>query len=142
MEIDKDYFIESLLVRRPGRIEGPSSTLDFAHEMMQSLGWRFNRLARLSFRDDTLLRQMDGDGIAEHDCILIAFEKDDILRLTLWLDTGLGGIPVAYAHYPDPNITLAPIYAKQDFAAKLELTDLQEIFQYVCDHREILAILE
>lgn len=136
------FSIQSLLSEnKPGDISGPMSPTLFAKEMAQQMEFTYNRLARVWFDDaETFQIYEDGEGLTGHDTLLIACQYPDELWLSLWVDSGIGGLPVAMANQSDREITITPIYEKTEYARKLTIQELQELFNHVFDNPQKIAI--
>jgi hypothetical protein len=134
------FTIQSLLEVKDGKVTGPMSPLLFAREMTAQMETKYNRLARVWFQDEQILQQSEGGGLTGYDALLIGTQYKTDLLLRLWVDIGTGGLPVAKAYQSNPEILLAPIYEKSDFARKLTVAEIRQLFDHVFAHPECLAI--
>jgi hypothetical protein len=139
----KDSFsftIQSLLERKDGKATGPLSPLLFAKEMASQMETKYNRLARVWFEDEQILQEWDDGGLTGYDTLILAcVYKKDVL-LSLWVDRGTGGFPVAMGYQSDGEILLTPIYEESTFARKLTVAEIGQLFEHVFTHPECLAI--
>ena len=133
------FQIQNLLTIKENQLTGPMSPLLFAKEMTSILGFKFNRLARLHLEDKQVFQIFEhGEGLTGHDILIIARQFKTDLWVSLWVDTGTGGIAVCSGYQTDRKIQLTPIYEKLHFAHKLTAEELKEIFNYVFDNPEVL----
>ena len=139
----KDSFsftIQSLLERKEGKVTCPMSPVLFAKEMASQMKTKYNRLARVWFDDEQTLQQVEEDGLTSYDTLILAcvYKKD--LLLSLWIDRGAGGLPVAMGYQSDGDVLLTPIYEESAFARKLTAEEIHQLFDYVFTHPECLAV--
>jgi len=126
-----NYRIQSLLSEKDGKISGPMSPMLFAEEMAKSSGVKFNRLARLWFDDDRINQCHEDGGLTGHDTLLIGTMYDNDFLLTLWVDLGTSGVPIAMAYLSDKDIQFTEVYPKHHFARKLTEAEVKEVFEAV-----------
>jgi len=122
-------------------ITGPMSPVLFAKEVAEKTGHKFNRLARIWFRNEKILQNHEADGLTGHDLLIIAHQYDDDLWISLWIDNGISGTPVAMAFNSDREIVLTPIYQRKEYVKKLDQQQLKNVFDYLFDHPEELHIV-
>jgi hypothetical protein len=134
------FHIQSLLERKDGKVTGPLSPFLFAKETARQMDMKFNRLARVWFDDEQILQQIEDDGLTGYDCLILGCQYKDDLLLSLWVDQGVGGLPVALSYQSDREILLTPIYEKSDFARKLTAEEIRQLFDYVFNHPECLSV--
>lgn len=127
------FSIQSLLEEKDGKLRGPMSPLLFAQEMAEQAGFKFNRLARLWFSDETIHQRREDGGLTGFDTLLMGAVYKNDLSLSLWVDEGVHGIPVALALRSDGEVKLKGIYEKQRYARRLTLREVRTIFQSVFD---------
>jgi len=132
--------MQNLLTEKDGKISGPMSPFEFAKEMALAADFKFNRLARVWFNDEEIFQVYEGDGLTGHDTLIIACEFSNDLELTLWVDTGVGGVPVAQGFNSDRKILLTPIYRRTEFARNLTEAEIHDIFEYIFDNPHVLGI--
>lgn len=135
--MEKEQFtfsIQSLLSEKGGHISGPMSPTLFAKEMGQQVGFKYNRLARLWFADERINQCCEDGGLTGHDTLLIGAVYSNDLWLSLWVDSGVGGTPVAMAYRSDNGgVSFTEVYAKQHYAKKLTHAEVNKIFKSVFD---------
>jgi hypothetical protein len=134
------FHIQSLLERKDEKVTGPLSPFLFAKETARQMDMKFNRLARVWFDDEQILQQIEDDGLTGYDYLILGCQYKDDLLLSLWVDQGVGGLPVALSYQSDREILLTPIYEKSDFARKLTAEEIHQLFDYVFTHPECLAV--
>jgi len=134
------FTIQSLLERKDGKVTVPLSPFLFAKETAQQMDMKFNRLARVWFDDEQILQQVEEDGLTGYDCLILGCQYKDDLLLSLWVDQGVGGLPVALSYQSDREVLLTPIYEKSNFARKLTTEEIHQLFDYVFTHPESLAV--
>jgi len=125
---------------KDGKATGPMSPVLFAKEMAAQTETKYNRLARVWFEDDQILQVMEEDGLTGYDTLLLCCQYKTDLLLWLWVDRGIGGLPVAMGYQSDGEILLTPIYEKNAFARKLTVAEIRQLFEHVFAHPECLAI--
>jgi hypothetical protein len=134
------FHIQSLLERKNGKATGPLSPFLFAKETARQMDMKFNRLARVWLDDEQILQQIEDDGLTGYDCLMLGCQYKDDLLLSLWVDQGVGGLPVAMGYQSDSEILLTPIYEKSEFARKLTIEEIRQLFDYIFTHPECLAV--
>jgi hypothetical protein len=133
-KMDKEQFtfsIQSLLSQKGGRVSGPMSPTLFAKEMARSVGFTYNRLARVWFADERINQCREDGGLTGHDNLIIATVYSNDLWLSLWVDSGMGGTPVAMAYRSDGEVEMTPVYEKAGYARKLSKGEVQQIFRSI-----------
>lgn len=136
-----EYSIQSLLTEKDGRLSGPMSPTLFAKEMAEKSGFKYNRLARLWFADERINQCFEDGGLTGHDTLLIGVMYSDDLLLTLWVDSGVGGTPIAMAFRSDKGmVQMTEVYAGQTYAKKLNQKEVEEIFGAVFADPTIINI--
>ncbi|MBL4675895.1 MAG: hypothetical protein JKY70_06790 [Mucilaginibacter sp.] len=136
-----EYSIQSLLTEKDGSISGPMSPTLFAKEMAEQSGFKYNRLARLWFADERINQCYEDGGLTGHDTLIIGVQYSDDLMLTLWVDSGTGGTPVAMAFHSDKGmVQMTEVYAGQTYAKKLCKKEVEEIFGAVFNEPAIINI--
>lgn len=125
---------------RDGKISGPMGPTCFAREMAFQMEFQFNRLARVLFNEDEINQRYEGKELTGHDTVIIGTQYTNDLYLTLWIDTGGDGIPIAMVFESDKEITVTPVYQTTPLARRLTVEEIRELFDYVFAEREKLAI--
>src|SRR3954470_10686322 len=98
MENKLKFSIQTLLSEKDGKVSAPMSPMLFAEEIVKYAGHKFNRLARVWFADETINQIKEDNGFTGHDTLIIGLQQPDDLMLTLWVDIGIGGVPIALVH--------------------------------------------
>jgi hypothetical protein len=140
----KPVFINSivnLLSQQNDTVSAPMSPMLFAKEVAAQMEFKFNRLARLHFTDTRMNQKNEkGEGWTGHDNLIIATHYKNDFWVSLWVDTGIGGCPVAMGYKSDREIIIAPIYRKADLDRKLTDGEIKELVNYVFDNPQEIAI--
>jgi len=142
MENKLKFRIQSLLSNKNGQISGPMSPMLFAKEMAKSVGFKYNRLARVWCEDERTNQQYEDGGLTGHDTLVIGMIYENDVWLSLWVDTGVGGIPIAMAFKSELEIDFAPAYKKERFAKSLTEAEVTEIFDSIFSDTDQLKIKE
>jgi len=127
------YSIQSLLGEKEGRISGPMSPKEFAKEVALNVGFTFNRLARLWFADERINQCCEDGGLTGHDTLIIGAVYTNDIWLSLWVDSGVGGVPIAMAYRSDGSIDFTDVYPLQHYVCKLNQQQVKDIFQSIFD---------
>ena len=136
-----EFRIQGLLQRKEDNtISGPMSPVEFAREMVRQTDHKINRLARVWLEGEDFMQEMEGDGYTGYHLLILARQYSNDLWLSLWVDKGTGGIPVASAYASDRNPVVTPIYRKTRFARKLSDLQIKTIFNYIFDNPTQIAI--
>jgi hypothetical protein len=113
-----------------------------AQEMSTHMGTKFNRLARIWFDDEGIFQRREDGGFTGFDTLIIGQQYKNDLRLELWIDEGVRGIPVAMAFQSKGAVIINPIYHQTKYARKLSKDEIKEIFDYLFNNTQLLAIPE
>ncbi|WP_431609246.1 hypothetical protein [Chryseobacterium sp. 'Rf worker isolate 10'] len=116
------------------------SPLLFAKEMAKQNQVKFNRLVRVSFDDETIHQRPEDGGYTGHDTLIIAAQYLNDLYLSMWVDEGVYGIPVAMTFQSDRELIITSAYKEAQFARKLSVKEIQEIFNYIFDNPSALDV--
>lgn len=136
------FTIHSLLYKSGDHVTGAMSPVLFAKEMAKSLEMKYNRLARIWFNDEKIHQQYEDGGLTGHDTLIIACKYSNDFFVSIWVDEGLGGMPVASALESDREITLTQPYENATYARKLTPAEIRAIMEHVFDHPDEIAIIE
>ena len=131
MEKTLQFRIQSLLSHKEGKVSGPMSPMLFAEEVTHSLGLKFNRLVRLWFEDECINQRREDGGLTGLDTLLVGTMYENDLLVTLWVDLGTGGVPVAMGYLSDKEVLFTEAYKKERFAKKLTHKEVLQIFDSV-----------
>ena len=142
METKLKFRIQSLLSKKGGHISGPMSPMLFAKEMAQSVGFKYNRLARVWCDDERINQKYEDGGLTGHDTLIIGAIYENDVWLSLWVDTGTGGMPVSMAYQSDKDIEFTPVYKKERYAKRLSEADVKKIFDGIFSDPTQLNIKE
>lgn len=136
------FSIQGLLSEnKEGGISGAMSPTLFAKEMATQMEFKYNRLARVWFDDEEVFQVYEGgEGLTGHDTLIIACQYPNDLWVSLWVDSGVGGLPVAMGFQSDREVTITPIYERATYARKLTTEEIQEVFNHVFDNPQEIDI--
>ena len=135
------FSVQPLLTRKGGKISGPMSPLLFAKEMMAQLDMRYNRLARIWFKDEPVFQRCEYGEQTGYDTIIIGSKYSDGLWLSLWIDEGTKGLPVAMA-FEGEAIRTTSIYERAEYLRKLTTAEITQVFDYLFVNQHELNIIE
>lgn len=135
------FKIQSLLSHKDGGVSGPMSPVLLAKELAKSTRFKFNRLARVSFDDERINQKYEDGGLTGYDNLIIATVYSNDLWLSLWVDYGVGGMPVAMSYLSGREIEITPIYKAAKYARKLTEVDVAQIFQTIFLNPALLNII-
>ncbi|WP_139235711.1 hypothetical protein [Mucilaginibacter polytrichastri] len=99
--------------------------------MAAQVGFKYNRLARLWLADERINQCREDGGLTGHDTLIIGAVYKDNVWLSLWVDTGVGGVAIASAFRSDGSIDFVELYRQQPYVSKLSQKQVGEIFQSV-----------
>jgi hypothetical protein len=132
------FKIQNLLSIKGHTVSGPMSPLLFAQEVTTKLVKRLNMLARIWFNDEAIHQYREDGGFTGHDTLVIGTVLSNDLQLSLWVDEGVRGVPVAMAFGSDREITITPAYHKNNYHQNLSPQQIKEIFEYLFDNIHLL----
>jgi hypothetical protein len=132
--------IQSLLSEKDGKVSAAMSPMLFFQEVSKSTGLPFNRLARVWLGDERINQMREDGGYTGHDTLLLASQYQNDLMLTIWVDTGVGGIPIAMGYQSDREVLMTTIYEREKFVRKLTESEVRAIFEAVYANPSLLAI--
>lgn len=136
-----NFSIQNLLSEtKQGSISAPMSPMLFAKEMARQEQFKFNRLARVWFEDERINQCKEDGSYTGHDTLIIGCQYSNDLWLSLWVDSGTGGIPVGMCYESDKETVCTPVYTQKRYAVKLSHEQITEIFDYVFSNPETIAI--
>jgi hypothetical protein len=125
------FHVQSLLSEKEGNVSGPMSPMLFAKEMALSADFKFNRLARVWFDDDHINQKREDGGLTGHDTLIIGTVYKNDVWLSLWVDLGVGGMPIAMVYQSDNEVEVTPVYLQEKYARNLSASEVGEIFDFV-----------
>jgi len=141
MEQILKYRISSLLQEgKDGTVSGPMSPVLFAKEMGIQMAFKYNRIARVHFEDDEVNQYYEENSLTGHDTIIIGCQSKNDLWLSLYVDLGIGGIPVAMVYQNDRQVCITGVYEHCKFARMLTPEEITGIFESVFTDPDTIAI--
>lgn len=141
MEPSLKFSIQNLLSRnKEGKISAPMSPMLFAKEMAEQVPFKFNCLARVWFEDERMHQHREDGGYTGYDTLIIGCRYSNDLWLSIWVDCGVYGIPVAMRFQSDKNADVKSLYLKTSFAAKLNEQQINEIFDHIFSNPQTIDI--
>jgi len=142
MEKKLKFSIQTLLSEKDGKVSAPMSPMLFAEEMSKKTGLKFNRLARVWFEDEAINQIKEDVLYTGHDTLIVAHEILNDLMLSLWVDIGIGGVPIAMAFRSDREILMTKVYYQEPYERKLTEQEVQLIFDFVFSNPDSLDIIQ
>lgn len=121
--------VYNLLTVENGRLSGPMGPVMFAQEVCKALGTPMHGLARVVWDDECTMQLIDDEGGYDTVVFLERYKNDRVLRM--FLDTGLGGIPVALFVLSDKTITFTGIYEKSTAFYKPSEAEVRAVFECI-----------
>ncbi|SEO07853.1 hypothetical protein SAMN05192574_105222 [Mucilaginibacter gossypiicola] len=140
MNVTTDFKFQSLLTLKNDSLSGPISPLLFAKDMAAAGEFKFNRLARVWFTDERINQRREDGGLTGFDSLIIGMVCDNDVWLSLWVDMGVGGLPIAMACQSDGEVIMTPAYPAEHFERKLGENEVDDIFSFLFQHIEVIAI--
>jgi len=143
MSPELKFRVYSLLTEEGTGVTGPMSPVCFAQDIGKATETKWNRLARVNFEDQKIFQSYDGERphLTGYDILLIGCKYSNDLALYLWVDKGIGGMPVATCYQSDREIVLSSIYKNdKEFVRKLSTDELSLIFDHVFKNPQVLDI--
>jgi hypothetical protein len=140
MENKLNFSIQTLLSEKDGKVSAPISPLLFAEEMAKKTGIEFNRLARVWFVDDSINQIKEDVLYTGHDTLIIGHDLQNDLMLSLWVDIGIGGVPIAMSFRSDREILMTKVYQNEPYERKLTEQEVRLIFDFVFSNPDCLGI--
>lgn len=143
----KYKFQQLLSLKDSNTITGPMGPMMFAKQMIKSIGLAdFNVLSRVVFEDQEVFQIYEGKGKTEltgHDILIIGKRYENTSYLTLWVDEGVQGLPVANYFYDDDKVTLSPLYRREVARYKKNLSklDLHYLFRHAVASENVVGQL-
>ncbi|AYL95275.1 hypothetical protein [Mucilaginibacter celer] len=134
------FSVQSLLSQRKGVIHGAMSPLLFAKEMAESVAFKYNRVARVWFKDERINQHWEDGGLTGHDTLIIGMQYANDLWLSLWVDAGVGGVPVAMALQSDGIVDVTGVYRETVYARNLTDGEIKEIFDSIFANPALISI--
>jgi hypothetical protein len=113
-----------------------------AKELARAGGFRFNRLARLWFDDERINQRREDGGLTGFDTLVIAAIYQNDVWLSLWVDKGICGLPIAMTYQSTGTFKITGVYQKARFAKKLSTGDIQQIFDTIFSDISQINIIE
>ncbi len=135
-----NFSVQPLLTRIGGKISGPMSPLLFAKEMMEQLQMKYNRLGRIWFKDEPVFQRCEYGEQTGYDTLVIGTQYANGLWLSLWVDEGTRGLPVAMA-FAGGAIKITPTYDFVKYSRKLSVGEIEQVFDYLFTHPHELDII-
>jgi hypothetical protein len=136
-----EFSITSLLSSDGIGISAPMSPMLFARDVAKAAGFKFNRLARIHFVDPEVLQNNEEGRPTAYDTVIIACKYPNDLYLSLWVDTGTAGIPVAECYQSDGVVMPTEVYENEgNFLRKLTTGELREVFDFIFRNPAVLDL--
>jgi len=111
----------------------------FAQEMATLADFKFNRLARVWFDDSMIFQQIEYRELTGYDALIIAAIYENDIWISLWVDRGVDGLPIAMGYQSDREIIITPVYKSATFERKLTDAEINELFTALFDDPLLLG---
>lgn len=134
------FEVQNLLEWQGNKVTAPMSPLLFAQEMVTRLKIKFNRLARVCFEDERINQCREDGGLTGHDTLIIGIVYTNDIWLSLWVDSGVSGVPVAEIYKSDMEIEITSSYNNVSYDRKLTEVEIRAIFSHVLENMDLIAI--
>jgi hypothetical protein len=135
------FKISPLLVQKnDDTVTGGISPFLFAMEAAKGYAFKFNRLARVWFGDDSVLQTCEYTEMTGYDHLIIGCQDADDLWLSFWVDRGTNSLPVAMGFQSDGEIIFTPVYQEAEFLIKPTDEDIKAIFDHISGRPDCIAI--
>lgn len=131
--------IHNLCNLEEGVISGPLSPMMFAQDVMEQLQIRFDGLCRVCF-DDNLLQAKDEP--TGYDTVMVLSEYENIFILTMLLDMGAGGFPIAYFEQKENKVVFSEIYQEEQNLFKPKNKEIKEVFNLILNDMSLIRPVE
>jgi len=131
--------IQNLCTVQGGIISGPLSPMMFAQDMTKQLGIEFSGLCRIWF-DDRLLQAKDED--TGFDSVVILSEYNNTIILSMFLDMGVRGLPIAYLEKEENSIDFSPAYREETNLYKPSDETIKEVFDSILNDMSLIKPIE
>lgn len=135
-----NFSVQPLLTQKGSKFSGPMSPLLFAREMMEQLQMKYNRLARIWFRNEPVFQRCEYGEQTGYDTLIIGTQYANELWLSLWVDEGTRGLPVAMA-FAGEAIKITPIYDFVKYSRKLSVGEIEQVFDHLFTRPHELNII-
>jgi hypothetical protein len=142
MENKLKFRIQTLLSEKDGKVSAPMAPMLFAEGMSKHTGIQFNRLARVLFEDEAINQIKEDVLYTGHDTLIMGHDISDDLLLSLWVDIGIGGIPIAMVFRSDGEILMTKVYYDEPYVRKLTEQEVWQIFDAVFLNPDLMAIIQ
>lgn len=129
--------IHNLTTQEDGVLSGPMSPLLFAKEICGQLDINLTGLARVHWDDDRTMQYIDEESGLDTLVVCEDFKNDTVLFL--FLDTGVGGMPVAFRTREDAEITYTPIYNKSNQYNKPSENEVAQVFETIFSDMSLIT---
>ncbi|MFP3592963.1 hypothetical protein [Chryseobacterium sp. SIMBA_038] len=137
MKTKVKFSVESLLFG----IENPKGNIEqimFARKMAEYEGIeKCNRLAKLSFEDDTVNKAFSG-AVAMDETLILGHEGWDDSTLHLCTGSGRSVVRIATGSFPSREIIMYDDYRNAILLNKLSEKQIEEIFSELWNHMDLI----
>jgi hypothetical protein len=140
MEATFKFSIQNLLMKWNGKMTGPITAILFAEEVASNIDIEYHYLALIEFEDKQINQIRESDRLTGHDTLIIGCRYTNDLWLSIWVDEGYVGRPIAMRYQSNKEPTVMELYEDADYVKKLDRMQIQQIFDYVFDNPQLLAI--
>jgi len=131
--------IHNLCTLENGVISGPLSPMMFAQDITAQLGLKFDGLSRIWF-DDELLQAKDEN--TSFDSVVIWSEYKNTEMFTLYLNTGINGLPIAYLDIQENKVEFSPAYRAEENIHKPNDKTIEEVFNLILKDMSLIRPIE
>jgi hypothetical protein len=135
------FKIETLVTRTAIGYLTPKSKLDFALNHMETFDLENGRIAKVLFPEQYkgTFQFPEGWNDKPNEILIIGHQLENDTYLSLWVDTGSSGIPIASLWRSDMYLATTQSYRTVKFLQSLTEAEIREIFEFILDHPETIA---
>lgn len=128
--------INNLCTIKNNTLTGPMSPMLLAKDICANLGIRLSGVARVWWDNDRTLQYKDED--SGLDTVVYKEEHKDDTALYLFLDTGIGAMPIALRTKNDKEITYSPVYKDDEKFIKPTDEEIAEVFETIFNNMSLI----
>ena len=122
--------LQNLCTISDDTLSGPMSPMLLMQEMANQLEDSYRGICRVHWDDDRSMQLVDED--SGLDTVVYLSGSDESPRLSMFVDTGIGAIPVAICFVGDETI-FTPVYKEDTSLVHPPRSEILDIFQAISD---------
>jgi len=131
--------LQNLCTIEDDTLSGPMSPILLMQEATRQMDDKYRGICRVHWDDDRYMQLVDED--SGLDTVIYLSGSDENIRLSMFVDTGIGAVPVAI-HFIGDETIFTPVYTDDTTLIHPPEQDILNVFKSVSDDMSVIIPIQ